>query len=326
MSIKQYKVKHNNKLILAIFSALLFSLICFYFFVSLDGYISNSVDRNNYLRKFSTGDVSSEYVYFDSYLKYFTSEWLWNAGVFSVTNFFGNVNGVLLFVSFSIIFFFSFFILLKTRAIYLLFLINPLFVDLAFSQLRIGFAFIFLGLAYYFRTNKFLLSLFILMSLSIHTSTIIFIVGFYLIYKFDSFIFFDKNRERVLSALLVAFFASVLMGPLRELVLTLINDRRAIYSDISSSYAYMSYWFFLLAFFVLSGFRNYYDNISLFAIFVLSIACFNTIFGAYNSRFVALALPFIAYAISVSNISSRIKIFVFLSYISFTSLLWLYWV
>ncbi|NHH89281.1 hypothetical protein [Pseudoalteromonas sp. MB47] len=301
------------------------SFIIFLFFSSINGYLEASIDRNSYLQSFARGQTFFDYFDEHSILTYFTREWLWNEGGELLVSYIGSADLYLLLISFIILLVFISFVIYKTNLFYIVFIINPLFIDLAFSQVRIGVAFVFLSLAYILRQKKFLLVTFILMSLSIHTSSVIFVLGYFLIYISGHYTDLSQGG-RFNYVVLVAFVASFMMGPMREIILTFLNDRRAEYPDVSSGIMYMSYWIVLLFTFMIAKSKVYLDNLSLFAIFILSVACFNVVFGFYSVRFIAVGLPFFAYAIHKSLHPLTLKVYMLIAYNSFNILLWYYWV
>lgn len=324
-SIVLYKTNTINRHLLIFLFSLLLSIVFFLFFTSLDGYLEGSIDRNGYLQSFLRRESYFDHFEEHSLLSYFTREWLWNKGGLYLVNLFGSPEYFLSFTSFLIVFVFTFFIFSKTSFLYYPFILNPLFVDLAFSQLRIGAAFVFLTLAYAGRGRKLFWIPLALMSLSIHTSSIIFVFGYLLIYRFEKLELLKSELWRFKFTVCIAFIASFMMGPLREIILTFVNDRRAEYPDVSSGFQYMSYWLFLFITFILVNKRVAFDSLSLFGIFILAIASFNTLFGFYSVRFIAVGLPFFAYTIYSSLHLVGLRLFIVFSYLCFNVLLWYYW-
>ena len=320
---KTFNLEHFRVNLTLFLLSLLFTGIFFYFFISLDNYLSNSIDRNAYINAFIRGTSYFDHVENAPFITYFTREWLWNEGVQVIVNFVGDVDLVLLMISLCLIFIFTAFVFYNTSFIYYIFLLNPLFVDLVFSQLRIGVALTFLLLAYFFRKKKALAFIIALMGLSIHTSSVIFVVGYVLIDYIGNVEKFKKYKVQI--AIFIGFMASFMMGPLRDVILTLLNDRRVDYPDVSSGLLYMSYWVFLLGALIVNSKKINDNTLVLVGMFILSIACFNTIFGFYSARFIAIGLPFFAYTIYHTAISAGERFFLLLSYFGFNLVLWYYW-
>lgn len=80
-------------------------------------------------------------------------------------------------------------------------------------------------------------------------------------------------------ATLLGTSMSVLIGPLREAVFTYIDDRRAVYVDMSSSIMYLLFWVSLLI-----PFGFYYRQVLQYSyagytVVILSIIACNLYFG-----------------------------------------------
>lgn len=310
-------IRFNRNSVDGLFAAVLFSVLYFVFFTSWGGFVDELVDRNVYVEQFSTGNVSSNYLEFDSIVNYLTNEWLWNAGIYRVVQIAGDVNYVLHGLSLFIVFVFGSFIIRNGGVFYLIFLLTPLFFDLVFSQIRIGVAFSLLMVAYDFKRFRFVVFLFCLGAALIHTSSVLF-VAIYLALKFT------PSRYEYLFVVLIALMVSVILGPLREYILNFIGDRRAVYGDMSSSVFYMSYWWGLLILFIMSGLELSGRYIIGMAVVLLGIACFNQLFGFYSTRFLAVGLPLVACAVSRmrTNAYYYLAIVGFVLYVIFQ---WFYW-
>jgi len=307
----------NKKSIVKLFVAALFGVLYFIFFTSWGGFIDELVDRNVYMEQFSTGNVSSNYLEFDSIIKYLTNEWLWNAGVYKVVQIGGSANYVLHGLSLFSIFVFGLFVVRNGGVFYLIFLLTPLFFDLVFSQIRIGVAFSLLMIAYELKRFQWAVFLLCFGAALIHTSSFLFIAIYFAIK-------FTPSRYEYLFVVLIALLVSVVIGPLREYILNFIGDRRAVYDDMSSSVIYMSYWWGVLILFFMSGLELSGRYIIGMAVVLLGVACFNQLFGFYSTRFLAVGLPLIACAVS----RMRKNIYYYITIIGFAlyaTIQWFYW-
>lgn len=288
-------------------------------------FIGGFVDRSVYIDLFSSGNVVVEYLSFESWVTYVTYEWLWNAGVYWMVGQGLPIEGILTVMGWLITFTFSLFILRKAGFLYLFFLVNPLFVDLVMSQIRIGVALVFLMIPLFFKRQIILVVLCFLLAILTHTAAILFF-AFYVLASISAEVrapYFQKVKFLIL--IMISLFFSILMGPAREFVLSFLQDRRADYHDMSSSYLYMSYWFFLLFFLC---YRNKFwrsDVFSSFYFITLAVACFNAFFSFYSTRFLAVGIPFLAYTVSALPRLSVSKILVFSSYTVYASFQWFYW-
>lgn len=259
-------------------------------------------DRAVYVEMFTTGDVVTEYEVFDSVLKFFTHEWLWNYSVYWWVSNGGSVELIFFLIGFVFVFLCSFLLVTRCGFFYLLFLFNPLFVDLAVSQVRTAAAFSLLIIAYRFRRSVFCFVLCVAAAM-IHTASLVFI-----------FFYFFVSSERLLGRLLswwgILFFSlvfSFFLGPGRELVLSLVQDRRAVYEGMSSSFLFMSFWWWLLIVLCVYYKKISDDVLSRYGYLLVAVSCFNGLFLSYSTRFLAVSIPFLACAIK--RLPMRVRLF-----------------
>ncbi len=240
-----------------------------------------------------------DYFYFDKFLDYFTSEYSWwflmkllEEDQLPVTyeTVFQIISTVFLATSALIVY-------RRGGLLPLIFLANPLVFELAYSQLRSGLAISILYLVYLFlRRSTYIAVALCLFAATIHTTMIIFLAVYVLCLMTDS----EGGRLsrwplglRVALILGAGVVMGLVIGPLRETLLTLIGDRRAEYLDLSSSPLYLSFWVGLLGLFLID-YRDTFRSIEgRFSLFILSLVTVNVFTGGYSLRFLALAYPFV---------------------------------
>ncbi len=255
-------------------------------------------DREVYVYKILTKDTIFDYVYFDSYVKYFTSEYTW---AFLMKLMQDGDLPVQYETVFQIIS--TLFIVTSTMIVYrrggllpLIFLANPLVFELAYSQLRSGLAISIVYIAFIFFRRSYIVAVSLcLFAATIHTTMIIFLAAYILCVMTadDGRLSRLPDETRLMLIMGAGFVVGLAIGPLRETLLTLIGDRRAEYLDLSSSALYLSFWVGLLGLFVVN-FRDIFRSVEgRFSILILSIVAVNVFTGGYSLRFLALAYPFI---------------------------------
>lgn len=284
------------------------------------------IDRDTYRIGFLSSSLRLDYSYPVGVFGYFTDEFLWYYSVKTLLLCGIDIEFIFTLISLSCIFSFSL-ILKKSVHIYsLIFLVNPLVIDLAFSQLRLALAISILFFSYLTK-QRFLKYILVLFALFIHTSSIIFLFLFIA----TSFIsknknFFRMNNKAFIYTLIILTSLSfaIALGPLREIILFYIGDRRVEYPDMASSWFYGSFWIALLCFGMFQN-RNFFNNyLNSYATGILALAFFNITFGTYFSRFIAAAFPvIIIYMLSLSRGFRLIAICLFLPY---ALAQWLFWV
>jgi len=198
-------------------------------------------------------------------------------------------------ITFVTLFTFVRFVVIRSGILAVFFLVNPLVIDLAFSQLRFAFALSLFILA--IDTRRFDVKwVLLIFSLFFHTAMALF-VGVYLL----CLCFIESKKIRVLFrgsagffVLFVAFSVFFVVGPLRDIILNALGDRRAGIDAESSSVVYASFWFFY-AFITLTLMRGkliFEPSVLIGVIFVL-VFLFVTLFGGYSLRYLSASIPFV---------------------------------
>ena len=140
---------------------------------------------------------------------------------------------------------------------------------------------------------------------------------------FAAHFFHKTTRMHTFCLILVGFLISTAISPLREQLLTAVWDRRAVYVDMSSSVAYLSFWLGLW-FALLLRWRNTLQTLDgRYAVIILSILVMNVIFSGYSTRFVAAAFP--SLLIAMAEFRSKPPQILIGIFSAFSLLQWLYW-
>jgi hypothetical protein len=174
------------------------------------------------------------------------------------------------------------------------------------------------------RTRPILMIPIFIVAILTHTATIIFLIFIFI----GAHIASDRTSDTSLVSkkiLLVGtgFITSLLIGPLREPILMIIGDRRAIYDAPPTDIGYASYWIFLLIASLTQGKRFFEDSRTCIAIICLTTFCLATIFHIQSTRFISAVFPFVISLIpKIDPITRLILIPISLSYIFIQ---WIYW-
>lgn len=290
------------------------------------------IDKSVYLKRMLAFSEGRELYVFDNITltSWVTNElgWAYLLLFFSNLNF--NHEWFLKSISFFIVFVNLFFVVTRINKfnVFILFIIsllfiNPIFVDFSMSQIRSAFCLsIFLVFLMLYESNKKTISLFFLSVVPIiHTIGIV-LISFYFLYLLLKRFSLNMLQGQYFPVVLGLLF-SLFMFVGWHYVLSYLGDRRAEYSDMSSSLKYMIFWVFLLFAFVLLKIKCVESYIFL-GMLLLSIAVFNTIFSLYSSRFIALGFVFI---IPIFFMIRKPMYFytIVLAYMSFTLVQWFFW-
>lgn len=294
-------------------------------FRAVNGY--GFVDKGVYSEYFLYKTSVLDYKEFSGILSYISNEFLWHYAIGWLVNNTGIlIDHVFLAISFITLLIFGL-LLAKWQSIYALpLLVNPLVIDFAFSQYRLALAISILGAAYLlhgrYRAIPFAL---VLTSLFIHSGTTLFILIYAAVWLAQWLsIRFRIGCSTVFAILFaVGAFISLLIGPLREALLSAIEDRRAEYHDMSSSLLYSLFWIALLIPFYLG--RRYLVTLDYarYALVIVSIVFVNVFHGGYSTRFLAAAFPGLVSA--VLSLHGVIKIMILVLFIVYAVFQWLYW-
>jgi len=286
-------------------------------FESIYGYPMR--DRTVYEMSLLYFDLPVDYIYSFDPLSTFTRELLWNSSLAYLHRNLGFTTDQIFFViSTFVIWRFCVEIVGRAGWPYVLLLINPLVVDFAFSQLRLACA--IAVLSFFWRGQRGLVAtvLAYVACTSIHTAVILFA----LIHLAAN----TLNKTTVSNAVwlvAIGFALSFAIGPMREVILGAVGDRRADYQDMSSTPIYLLFWVLMLGL-LLASFKNSLQSVDTrYTIVILSIVSLNLFTGGYSTRFIAAAFP--SLIISMGEYPSKPANIVMLIFIPYAIMQWAYW-
>lgn len=280
-------------------------------------------DISNYLNRIAN-IVKSNDIQYLGLASYITNEFLWSVILGTLAEYINDHRNVLLFISISSL---SFYLLVATKELPLIiipiFFINPIFVDLIMSQVRIALAFSLLLLSIYLK-NKLYIALICISAVLIHTSSILFISIFFIIK------FIKKrngvNRYIYIYGIILGLILSLFFAYGMSFFLTAIGDRRANYTEATSgsSILYSSFWFFLS---LLLAVKSKIDKEKIifvtFSITMMCIFFFSSVLDVYAQRFVAVSL--IPILISINTLPGVYKIMILIIFFLYQVFQYIYW-
>jgi hypothetical protein len=285
------------------------------------------VDREVYVEYFLYKESVLEYKEFGGIFSYISNEFLWHYLMAYFINDIGvDIKYVFAFISILCLSVFGLIVVKNHGPFALLFLVNPLVVDFAFSQLRMALAISLLGISYLLISRqKFAALIFVACSLLIHTAAIFFVLIYMSLRICDRYADRFRNGHWAKFVLLCLVGASISMaiGPLRVVILSLIGDRRVEYLDMSSTLTYSLFWIILL--FAIGGGAKILlkEKYQQFSVVILSIVAVNVFHGGYSTRFLAASFPFlVSTVLSSRGVYGVMVIFLFAFY---AMLQWLFW-
>lgn len=317
-----YKINSKNTFFCFIF-AFLFSAVYVYL-VPWEELIQREFrDAINYINRISeiasVGDINTY-----SGISYITSEWLWAKLLQIIAVLFIDYNNGLSFLSFISLFTFSYFAYSRLNVlIVLVFLFNPLFIDLILSQVRIALAFSLILLCFHTK-NFYLMSLLVVSACLIHTVSL-FIVLIILFLRYWVKLF-GYGRHLYYFSVFLALFLSLFLEYGVHSVLSMLGDRRASYADIqiSSSVLYSSFWFFIAVVLTLkSKIKIEFCLLTSFSIVMMALFFFNSALGLYGQRYVAISI--IPILIAINTLRHSFKLIIFLTLFCFQIVQYVYW-
>ena len=228
-------------------------------------------------------------------------------------------------ISFLCLFVYSKYLTSKHGLIALIFLVNPMIVEFAFSQLRMALAVSLLMLALFRQKQRVLVGVLVALACSIHTASFL-IVFIFAAAKFVSLRLAARSFNGIFCwlALIGAGLAVVMViGPFRGVILSSVGDRRAEYSNVSQSIMYASFWMLLLLMTGTQKKKYFQTEGNAVAVVFLSVYAGATAFNTYNSRFLAASFPFIVSSMLALSLQKRVIIMPV--YFLYAGAQWYYW-
>jgi len=288
----------TNKTYNLYFLSLFYAILITYIIPWTSIYHGDFLDIGNYLNRIEylhVGGNEASHVG----LSWLLSEPLWKYIIIGIGLIFDDYRLALYIISIIIVFFYSIFLFKRVESyIGMIFLFNPMFIDLVLSQVRSALAFSLLLLAYDLSSKKWS-SIVAIISILIHASMPLFIVIYFLLSKLNKSVYPKKYYlVTIITALLFAIFMKYGVN----ILLTILGDRHAGYENTiaGASLSYSIVWFAIGIFVAtFATFENENDRIIAgYAIIMTSFFFFSSIMGNFAQRYVALTMPLIIISIS----------------------------
>jgi hypothetical protein len=284
------------------------------------------IDRQVYFDIFSSESSIIIPLEWSTLIPFILNEQLWSITVRWLNNSM-HISLTVIFsvITFMVVFSYSYFVACRVGTIAVLLLLNPLLVDLAYSQLRISLAMVFLLAAYNIK-NALIAGIFILVACFIHTASLLFVfmagLVFYCIRLTGRY---DLGRvASYLSFVGIGFLIAVMVGPLRTWILEYFGDRRVSYDALPTSWVYASIWVFILCLASIQYSSFFRDRANTIAITFLSVYTFCTLFSVYGLRFLAAALPF--FVVALCRFGNIERVLIILVFAAYSVVQWVYWI
>lgn len=284
--------------------------------------IPNYIERIIYLRGRGT---EAEF----SGLSWVFSEPLWKEIILFIGYTFQDYREVIYGISLMVSFVYISFLLKRVEFyIIIIFLINPMLVNLFMEQIRIAVAFSLVLIAYdsVDRNNsaRVLPIVLLISAFLIHASMIVFYGIFYLLYSLNKRV---EDNKYYLIAVVTALFLAIFVKYGGNLILMMAGDRRANYGEIieSSSLAFSIVWFMIAM--IIAAFAEFKEPknrvIAAYAITIMSFFFFSSLLDMFASRYVAVITPFII--IAIGYLPKHIKQGTYLLLVAYNLFSFKYW-
>lgn len=278
-------------------------------------------DREVYIRQITSGDLIYDHTEYIQLWDFISNEYLWGWTLRRLYSAGIAPEAIFDSIGFLFIFLASLIVLSRLPVAFLLFLVNPLVIGLAFSQSRIALMICVMYLAYFAAKRWRVLSL-ILIGLTplLHTSAPLFLVLY-----FVSNANIKKNplTRTPFLPILAGIMVSALSGPLMSSVLTVIDDRRAgEYQDMSSGPLFLLMWALGMIYLLRIWPRIRTDSFCNMGLAIMALATSSLVFDSYASRFLAVLFPISLVALSHNYTLKRRVDFILILFSIYIILLW----
>lgn len=285
-------------------------------------------DRRVYTLQIERKYLSFDVMEYDSPLSYITDEYAWGALLNLLSRVLDlPIDTVFFTISFLIV---STAILLVRRNapdVYLFLLVNPMFIDFAFSQMRLGLGVAIATWAYLLRSkSRWVLPtriLLLIFSACVHTSVGLFIA----VFMASRFI---ASRTRgtdpfVSYALSIALgiWAALILGPWRNSILSAVDDRRSVVEYGSSSMKFFVIWIFIAILLSADWGRQQPTLTRVVSLVAIITVVAGVPLDAYANRVLVTALPFLVSMIA--TLEAKLRVFGIVAYWGYLIIHWFYW-
>src|SRR5690606_27167405 len=165
---------------------------------------------------------------------------------------------------------------------------------------------------------------FIFVAVFIHTASLFFIICGILAFLLSKANI--NNYFKICFFIFIGFCLSIITGPLRYIILSYFEDRRADYIDMDFGFIFSSFWFYLLfsMVLILVRIKDRIRDYQAYSIIFLSLIFLNYFIGGYSSRFIAATYPFVL--ISLFYLKYPFRIIGIIFYLFYTFVLTYYWI
>ena len=251
-------------------------------------------------------------------INWILSEPIWKEVILFIGDYTTDYRGALYFISAVTVFIYISFLLKRVEwYIAMIFLVNPMMVDLFLAQMRSALAFGIVLMAYdlSLRENrsKIVPLILLLVALMIHASMPLFYLFFFLLYYYNSRV---EDYKYYFIALIFGILIAFFMKYGVTTILALIGDRHAGFDEYikGSSIAYSISWMIIA--FIIGTFGDFSDRrqriLVAYAIMIMSYFFFSSVLGVFAARYVALVMPLIIVSISYLPIHIKQGTYLFL--------------
>ena len=284
-------------------------------------------DRNVYIKKIEDGTGPLSYFQYETLISFITHEFLWALlEDFLHRNQFVSYELVFQAISTAILSASAIILARRKNLFFLILLLNPLIIDLAYSQLRLALALSILLWIITLQIRKLYIVFPLLITATlVHTGMLIFMATHFLvaITGSDFTRFYWSARKRMAMLVCFGFTVGIMIGPLREILLSSIGDRRVEYHDMSSSLLYLSFWIGLFWLLVFDQRRTLEKYESRYSVAILGIIVINAFTEFYSTRFLAAIFPFLI--ISVFGALGKDKFLISIPFLMYVMFQWYYY-
>lgn len=285
-------------------------------------------DRRVYASQIANHYLSYDLQSFDSLSSYISDEFLWGWILNALIRVAGiPVDLVFGLIGASVVFTAALVVTKHAHPAYTLLLVNPLFVDLAFSQMRIALAISFATWAYLVpgkRTSSWLLRVGFLIAASLtHTSALVFIGIFGCSLLISHFSLRAKPLRSYVVLAGVGVLGALLLGPWRDLFLLELDDRRVGVEYDSSSWKFYVIWVIVAVVLTLDWSSVRPTPGRAYSLAILFTIMLGIILGVYVNRVITVSLPFLM--LGIHSLSGRWRDYAVIAYVGYVALHWAYW-